>query len=114
MAKELSQRDLIPPLGRNTLPLKGAELASFMELLGDQWRVLDDQRLEKEFKFTDFQGGLDFTNHVGALAESVNHHPEICLSWGKVRITIWTHSIGGLSEADFIFAAKVDNLAIVS
>jgi 4a-hydroxytetrahydrobiopterin dehydratase len=108
---ELSQRDLKPPRDGNTLPLTGEELASLFELLGNHWIVLQDQRLAKEYKFSDFQGALEFTNRVGALAESVDHHPEICLSWGKVRITIWTHSIGGLSEADFVFAAKVDQLS---
>jgi 4a-hydroxytetrahydrobiopterin dehydratase len=107
---DLSERDVNPPHGGNIPPLKGAELSSFVDLLGNQWKVLDGQRLEKDFKFPDFQSGLDFTNHVGALAESVDHHPEIYLTWGKVRITLWTHSIGGLSEADFVFAAKVDKL----
>jgi len=114
MAKELSQRDLHPPRGGNILPLKGTQLESFLELLGNQWQVLEEQRLEKEFKFSDFQGALDFTNKVGVLAESVGHHPEIYLTWGKVKITIWTHSIGGLSEADLVFAARADQLVRVS
>lgn len=108
MAKQLSERDLHPPRGGNVPPLIGNQLESFLELLGNQWQVMEEQRLEKEFKFSDFQGALEFTNKVGALAESVDHHPEIYLTWGKVKITIWTHSIGGLSDADFIFAAKAD------
>lgn len=110
MTEDLSLRDLVPPRGTKTPPLSGSRLESMFDMLGNQWRLLEDQRLEKKFRFKDFQGALDFTNRVGALAESVDHHPEIYLTWGKVTITIWTHSIGGLSEADFIFAAKVDRL----
>jgi len=64
----------------------------------------------KEFKFRDFQGALDFTNRVGSLAESQGHHPDIYLTWGKVKLTVWTHKIDGLTESDFIFAAKTDQL----
>ena len=113
MAKELSERDLHPPRGGNVPPLKGNQLESFLALLGNQWQVMEEQRLEKEFKFSDFQAALEFANKVGELAETVDHHPEIYLSWGKVKITIWTHSIGGLSDADFIFAVRADQLIIV-
>jgi 4a-hydroxytetrahydrobiopterin dehydratase len=110
MASELAQRDLIPPHDEKVPALKGAQLESFLDLLGNQWQVLEEQRLEKEFKFKNFREALDFTNRIGELAESVDHHPEIWLTWGKARITIWTHSIGGLSEADFVFAARADQL----
>jgi len=73
--------------------------------------MIDEHHLEKTFQFENFQQALDFTNAVGELAESVDHHPEICLTWGKAKITIWTHSIGGLSDADFIFAARCEELA---
>ena len=79
---ELAQRDLLPPRGGTTIPLGGEELVAYLDLLGSQWHVADEQRLETEFSFNDFQGALDFTNRVGALAESVDHHPEIILSWG--------------------------------
>jgi len=86
------------------------ELDTLHEALGNDWQVIDEHHLEKEFKFKNFQGALDFTNKVGELAEVIDHHPEICLTWGRARITILTHSIGGLSEADFVFAAKTDRL----
>ena len=89
-------------------PLKAEALADFQRQLGGSWAVINEHHLEKAFRFPDFRGALAFTNKVGELAESVNHHPEIQLSWGKVQVTIWTHKIGGLSEADFVFAAKVD------
>ncbi len=74
-----------------------------------QWNVLNEGKIEREFKFKDFQSALNFVNKVGALAEKENHHPDLLLhSWNKVRITLWTHAINGLSKNDFIVAAKVD------
>jgi 4a-hydroxytetrahydrobiopterin dehydratase len=64
--------------------------------------------LEKEYKFKNFREALDFTNRVGELAEEQGHHPDIYLAWGKVRLTVWTHKIDGLSESDFVLAAKAD------
>ncbi len=72
------------------------------------WNVVQDHHIEKEYSFKDFADALEFTNKVGALAEKEDHHPDIGLSWGKVKITLWTHSVGGLSEKDFAFAEKCD------
>ncbi len=107
----LAERPLEPPRGGGTEPLAGDELAALDDKLGNGWQVVDDHHLEKTYKFDDFQAALDFTNRVGELAESADHHPEICLTWGQAKVTIWTHSIGGLSEADFVFAARSDELA---
>jgi 4a-hydroxytetrahydrobiopterin dehydratase len=104
----LAERELKPPRGGK--PLQGDELSALHKELGARWKLIDEHHLEGEFPFPDFQSALDFTVRVGGLAESVDHHPEICLTWGKARITIWTHSIGGLSEADFIFAARAEKL----
>jgi 4a-hydroxytetrahydrobiopterin dehydratase len=109
MMNNLANREVKPPRG-DVKPLRGEELQTLFEALGNDWQVIDERHLEKEFKFKNFQGALDFTNKVGELAEAVDHHPEICLTWGRARVTIWTHSIGGLSEADFVFAAKADRL----
>jgi 4a-hydroxytetrahydrobiopterin dehydratase len=78
--------------------------------LGGNWQVIEEQRLEKTYKFKDFKQALDFTVRVGELAESINHHPDISLAWGQVQLTVWTHKIEGLSESDFILAAKADSL----
>jgi len=67
--------------------------------------------IEKEFNFNNFKEALDFTNKVGQVAESLNHHPGIFLTWGLVKITIWTHSESGLTENDFMLASKIDKLA---
>ena len=91
-------------------PLKGDELRSVAAELGSGWRVVDEHHLEKEFRFPDFAEGLSFTNAVGAIAERQGHHPDIHLAWGKVRVTIWTHKIDGLTRSDFILAAKIDEV----
>ena len=72
--------------------------------------MVGEHHLEKEYSFKDFREALAFTNRVGELAEAQGHHPDIYLAWGKVKLTIFTHKIGGLSEADFVFAAKADRL----
>lgn len=74
------------------------------------WHVIYGHHLEREYKFSNFRQALQFTNRVGELAESQNHHPDIYLAWGKVKLTLWTHKIDGLSESDFVFAAKVDQI----
>lgn len=96
------------PCRTGQLPLKGVVLAQLERELGGGWRVVDEHHLEKSFKFPDFREALQFTNRVGELAEQQNHHPDIHLSWGKVVLTVWTHKVGGLTENDFIVAAKVD------
>jgi 4a-hydroxytetrahydrobiopterin dehydratase len=93
-------------------PLKGAELARLSGQLAAAWRVVSEHHLEREFKFPDFRHALAFTNQVGQLAESQNHHPDIYLAWGRVKLTLWTHKIDGLTESDFVFAAKVDLLPV--
>jgi 4a-hydroxytetrahydrobiopterin dehydratase len=82
--------------------------ALMREVMG--WDVVDNHHLVKTLKFKNFAQALDFVNSVGAIAEEQNHHPDIALAWGKVKIEVWTHKINGLTESDFIFAAKVDRI----
>ena len=91
-------------------PLKGSELNKMKEQLDGGWQVVNEHHLEKEYKFRDFREALGFTNKVGELAEAQGHHPDIYLAWGKVKVTIWTHKIDGLTESDFVLAAKADRL----
>ena len=81
---ELAQMECIPCKG-GIPPLKGEPLSQLLGKLGNEWQVVDEHHLEKKYKFGNFRQALDFTNRVGELAESVNHHPDICLSWGKVK-----------------------------
>lgn len=91
-------------------PLKGAQIKSLRSNLSKGWSVVG-RRLEKEFKFKDFAGALVFTNRVGKLAERRQHHPDILLAWGKVKLTLSTHKVHGLSENDFALAAEVDGIS---
>lgn len=93
-----------------TPPLEGEEMERYREMLEERWTLTSKNRLRASFDFSDFMGALDFTNRVGALAEEEGHHPEICLTWGRARVEIWTHVIDGLSENDFILAAKIDRM----
>lgn len=106
---ELAQKACGPCRG-DVPPLKGVDLQAYQEQLGGTWRVIDEHHLENEYKFKDFAEALAFVNKVGALAESADHHPDIEFGWGRAKITLWTHKIGGLSENDFIMAAKIDEL----
>jgi 4a-hydroxytetrahydrobiopterin dehydratase len=98
------------PCKGGTPPLRGAGLDDLFARLGNDWRVVEVHHLEKEFRFKDFREALEFTNRVGDLAEEQGHHPDIYLAWGKVRLTVWTHKIDGLTESDFVFAAKSDRV----
>ncbi len=91
-------------------PLKGETLARYSGQVDPAWTVVDEHHLTREFAFDDFRQALAFVNKVGELAETENHHPDIRLSYGKVRIDLWTHKIGGLHENDFVLAAKIDDL----
>ena len=106
-ASDLAQKSCVPCRG-GVPPLAGAALKSLEALLGGEWRVVDGHHLEKSYAFGDFKQALDFTDRVGEIAEAEGHHPNILLEWGKVTLTIWTHKIDGLTESDFILAAKAD------
>lgn len=106
---ELSKKSCVPCKG-GVLPLKGEKLTQLYGQLKKGWKVFDEHHLEKTYVFPDFKSALQFTNKIGALAEQEGHHPDIYLAWGKVKLSIWTHKIDGLSESDFILAAKIDEL----
>ena len=91
-------------------PFKGEQIKPYLAQLDENWTVQDEKRLVRTFKFPDFAKALAFVNRVGELAEAEGHHPDIFLSWGKVRVSLMTHKIGGLWESDFILAAKIDLL----
>ncbi len=104
---DLAKQNCIPCKG-GIPPLKGAKLDDLMEKLKNDWKIIKEHHLEKEFSFKNFKDALNFTIKVGELAENQDHHPDIFLTWGKVKVTIWTHKIDGLTESDFFFAAKTD------
>ena len=104
----LSEKHCVPCKG-GVPPLKGEELDRLKQQL-PSWQVVDGHHLLRSFAFPDFRTALDFVNKAGAIAEEEGHHPDVFLSWGKVEVKIWTHKIDGLTESDFILAAKIGNL----
>lgn len=104
---KLSNKKCIPCEG-GTKPLTHSEFQVYLDQVPD-WQVIENKKIEKLFKFHDFRAALQFVNRVGAIAESENHHPNIYLyGWNKVRITLTTHAIGGLSVNDFIIAHRIN------
>lgn len=105
---ELANRDCVPCRG-GVPALKGEEVTKLLSQL-EGWEVVNEHHLRKEYKFKDFKETQTFVNRVGDLAEEQWHHPDICFGWGRAEVTIWTHKIDGLTESDFILAAKIDQL----
>jgi len=105
---ELAAKNCVPCKG-GVPPLAGRELET-LAMQVPQWTVVNGHHLTRAFKFSDFAQALAFVNKVGAIAEQQGHHPDILLAWGKAEVTTWTHKINGLTESDFILAAKIDKL----
>jgi len=105
---DLARRECIPCRG-GVPPLQGAEIGRLLVEL-DGWEVIKEHHLLKGYTFKDFREALAFVNRVGQLSEEQGHHPDICFGWGHCEVTIWTHKIDGLTESDFILAAKIDAL----
>ena len=104
---DLADRECVPCKG-DVPPLSGAEVTSLARQLDSHWSVVDGHHLEKRYEFPDFKGGLDFVYRIGMVAEGQGHHPDIELAWGRVGVRIFTHAIDGLTESDFVLAAKFD------
>lgn len=107
MTSPLASRNCVPCRG-GTPPLGADARDALLRQLGGDWDVVEDHHLVKEYRFPDFATALAFVNRVGAVAETEGHHPDIELTWGRVAIKIWTHAIDGLTESDFVLAAKAD------
>ncbi|HET6889959.1 MAG TPA: 4a-hydroxytetrahydrobiopterin dehydratase [Pyrinomonadaceae bacterium] len=105
---ELASRQCVPCRG-GVPPLTGEEIAKLSPQL-QGWNVINEHHLSKSYKFSNFAEAQSFVNRVGELAEEQGHHPDICFGWGRAEISIWTHKIDGLTESDFILAAKIDQL----
>lgn len=103
----LAEKHCVPCRG-GVPPLKGEELEKLKAHVSG-WEVVDGHHLTKSYKFKDFREALNFVNRIGEIAEAEGHHPDIYLSWGKVDVKTWTHKIDGLTESDFILAAKIDS-----
>ncbi len=106
---KISEKKCIPCRG-GVPALKGDDLIVLLQELQEDWQIVDEHLLEKEYDFEDFISALAFAVKVGELAEENQHHPTIVLSYGEVRILLWTHKSEGLTESDFILASKIDLL----
>ena len=112
MSTSLSQQKCIPCSG--SLPsATPAEIAQYHQQI-PAWKVISSDgvsQLQRQYGFKNFAEALDFTNKVGAIAETAGHHPALLTEWGKVTVTWWTHAISGLHQNDFIMAAQTDEVA---
>jgi 4a-hydroxytetrahydrobiopterin dehydratase len=106
VAESLADKTCVPCKGG--VPPLEAETIEFLLGQLDGWDCVDSRKLSKSYRFADFVAALAFVNRVGAIAEEQGHHPDVYLAWGKVTLEVWTHKINGLTESDFIFAAKCD------
>lgn len=107
-ACSLADKTCVPCQG-GVPALKGEELRKLADDV-PEWDVVEEHHLRRTWKFKNFAEALAFVNRVGELAEEQGHHPTIELSWGRVVVTIHTHKVDGLTESDFILAAKIDRL----
>lgn len=96
------------PCSAGTPRLRGKEVTQLLDQLTEGWKLVEERHIEKEYLFPNFKSALQFVNDIGAIAEKQGHHPDIFLAWGKVKVLLWTHKIHGLSENDFVLAAKCD------
>jgi 4a-hydroxytetrahydrobiopterin dehydratase len=112
MSIDLTQQKCVPCYGGESA-ISPAEIAALQSQIPDwcQYEVRGEQRIERLYQFKDFETALAFTNAVGDLAEAGSHHPAILTEWGKVTVTWWTHTVGGLHLNDLIMAAKTDSIA---
>lgn len=110
MSEQLTDKRCVP-CEDGTPPLKGDEIQKNKNQLKNDWKVIDDTKIRHEFKFKDFKTAMTFVNKMAEVAEEEGHHPDIHIHYNRVVVELWTHSIGGLSENDFIMAAKIERLA---
>jgi len=108
VAEDLLGKQCVPCEG-GVDPLRGATLAPYRDQLPKKWEVVDEHHLLATYRFDDFASALSFVNCAGDVAEAEGHHPEMTVTWGRVDVKVWTHAIDGLSENDFILAAKIDH-----
>lgn len=108
---ELKQMKCVPCEG-GVKPLKGQTITDYLNKLGPGWSVVGEKLIRKEFPFINFRHGMTFLNKIAAIAEQEGHHPDVCISYSKVQVELFTHAINGLSENDFILAAKIDDIIL--
>lgn len=106
---DLTTKKCVPCEG-GAMPLVGEAIDRYRSMISGDWMIRDGKKIYREFSFADFKGSIEFVNSVATIAEGEGHHPDISIFYNKVLIELWTHAIGGLSENDFIVAAKIDTI----
>jgi 4a-hydroxytetrahydrobiopterin dehydratase len=106
---ELAEKKCIPCEG-NTPRIEGDATSHYLKKISKGWYLFESKEIRRKFKLKDFRQNIAFVNGIAELAEDQGHHPDMCLYWNILEVSFWTHAIGGLSENDFIMAAKVDDL----
>ena len=104
---DLAKMDCVPCRG-GVQPLKGAAILALQARLGADWRVVGEHHLEKDYAFPAFRDTIAFVNRVAGVAEAQGHHPEMQVGFRTLTLRIWTHKIDGLTESDFVLAARAD------
>lgn len=105
---DLKEKKCVPCEG-GVEPFGKDKIEKYKSRVSEDWNVIDDRKIKKDYKFKDFMEGMNFAQKVAAIAEEEQHHPDMCVHYGSVDVQFTTHAIGGLSENDFIMAAKIDN-----
>jgi 4a-hydroxytetrahydrobiopterin dehydratase len=98
------------PCNKQTPRMAGKAIEPYLKEISTGWYVIDGKRIRRKFKLMDFRENISFVNKIAEIAEEEGHHPDLCILWNILEVTLWTHAIGGLSENDFILAAKLDEL----
>jgi 4a-hydroxytetrahydrobiopterin dehydratase len=97
------------PCEGGTPPLSHEHVERYLSELKTKWQLVENKRIQREFTFKNFKEAIGFVNKVAVLAERENHHPDIHIFYSRVVIELWTHAVSGLSENDFIVAAKIEH-----
>lgn len=100
------------PCEEKVPPLSGEQVHEYLTQIPGWTLSQDEKNIFRIYTFTDFIGAVDFVNHIADIAEQEGHHPDIAIHYNNVTLTLWTHAVGGLSENDFILAAKIDSMRI--
>jgi 4a-hydroxytetrahydrobiopterin dehydratase len=108
--EKLSERKCVPCDG-NVPPLEPDEIKDFLQEISKGWKAVKNHHIVKRYEFSDFAESWEFVNFIGEIAEEEGHHPDINFGWGYAEIKLFTHAIDGLSESDFILAAKIDEVS---
>jgi 4a-hydroxytetrahydrobiopterin dehydratase len=106
---ELAKMECVPCKG-GIPPLKGDDLKAFHARLGAQWALVNDHHLEREYVFGSFKEAMAFTNRIAEMSDTQGHHSVMLVNFKKVKLTVWTHKIDGLTDSDFVYCAKADEL----